>query len=341
MRQSYITYGAIYLYSARNCISVKPCNRLTGSHSALYMVWVAGFEPATFWTQIRCPTKLSHTQIFVVERDRIELSQAQGFNLPLYQLNYGAINIYEICILHRWLFTMLSGYVWTVIAVSFCISLTFNHTLHWLCAYHHLTLTIVITESFTSGKGWTEYSYRLTTVLAVWQRIELWSVERQSTILSIERPDLIVNYNGRRGWTRTTDVSMSRIYSPLRSPLRYSPMAEGLGFEPRGLSSTSFQDWHLKPTRTTLDWCPWEDSNPQNSDPKSDAYANSATRTYNMIFPSFHRTNLTTTWEMRSLLLRRPRIWYSRGELNSALRGWKPRVLSVRLREHISSFSPV
>lgn len=79
-------------------------------------------------------------------------------------------------------------------------------------------------------------------------------MERQSTILTIERPDLIVNYNGRRGWTRTTDVSMSQIYSLLRSPLRYSPMAEGLGFEPRELSPTSFQDWHLKPTRTTLDY---------------------------------------------------------------------------------------
>lgn len=26
---------AIYLYSAQNCISIKPCNRLTGGHSAL------------------------------------------------------------------------------------------------------------------------------------------------------------------------------------------------------------------------------------------------------------------------------------------------------------------
>lgn len=48
---------------------------------------------------------------------------------------------------------MLSEYVRTVIAVSFRISLTFNHTLHRLCAYHRLTLTIVTTESFTSGKG--------------------------------------------------------------------------------------------------------------------------------------------------------------------------------------------
>ena len=32
---------------------------------------------------------------------------------------------------------------------------------------------------------------------------------------------------------------------------------------------------------------------------------------------------------------RLPSKWYSWGELNSSLRGWKPRVLSVRLQEHI------
>lgn len=34
-------------------------------------------------------------------------------------------------------------------------------------------------------------------------------------------------YNGRRGRTRTYGVSMSRIYSPLPSPLGYSPIEWG------------------------------------------------------------------------------------------------------------------
>lgn len=36
---------------------------------------------------------------------------------------------------------MLSEYVRTVIAVFFCFSLTFSHTLHRLCTYHRLTIT--------------------------------------------------------------------------------------------------------------------------------------------------------------------------------------------------------
>ena len=62
---------------------------------------------------------------------------------------------------HRYLslkFTMLIEYVngCSKSPPSPFYLLTFSHTLHRLCTCHRLTLNVVTTENFTSGKGWTE-----------------------------------------------------------------------------------------------------------------------------------------------------------------------------------------
>ena len=54
-------------------IIIYCCLSLGFRQSLDIMVWVAGFEPATLWSQTRCSTKLSHTRIMELMK-RLELS---------------------------------------------------------------------------------------------------------------------------------------------------------------------------------------------------------------------------------------------------------------------------